>query len=151
MKRIKFTLLMFVLAIFAGNAYSQHDDNIMKEKIEKIKAQKVAFITQKVGLSVSEAQAFWPLYNEYEKKRDEITDEQRKIFKNDKIDTYTDKEAELISDKYVDYEIQEANLLKEYYVKFKTVLPPKKVLNIYMAEKEFHRKLLKDLQEKHKN
>ena len=40
---------------------------------EKMKAEKVAFITSYVDLTVEEAQNFWPIYNGIEKKKDELT------------------------------------------------------------------------------
>ena len=35
------------------------------EKRERIKALKVAFITEKLELTESEAQKFWPIYNTF--------------------------------------------------------------------------------------
>ena len=36
---------------------------------EKIRAYKVAFLTEKLNLSAKEAQKFWPLYNEFDQQR----------------------------------------------------------------------------------
>jgi hypothetical protein len=145
----KIVCLVFILAVTNIVIYSQNDDNNSNVKREKIKAQKVAFLTQSLDLSVSEAQLFWPVYNEYDKKVEKINIEMRKMFSKEKTDNISDKEAEVLLDKYIDFETQEANLKKEYNSKFKSVLPPKKVLKLYISEREFHRKLLKDLKEKH--
>ncbi|MEB8347550.1 hypothetical protein OO010_15985, partial [Flavobacteriaceae bacterium KMM 6898] len=39
---------------------------------EKIKALKVAFITERLDLSSKEAQLFWPIYNEHEANMDAL-------------------------------------------------------------------------------
>ena len=43
-----------------------------QEKREKIKALKVAFLTEKLALTSDEAQKFWPIYNAFEEKQFEI-------------------------------------------------------------------------------
>jgi len=50
------------------NAYSQRDGKMH----ERIKAQKVAFITERLNLSPEEAQKFWPIYNSFENKANKI-------------------------------------------------------------------------------
>jgi predicted O-linked N-acetylglucosamine transferase (SPINDLY family) len=43
-----------------------------EQQREKIESQRIAFITQELDLTPAEAQAFWPVYNEYDKKRHEL-------------------------------------------------------------------------------
>ena len=60
MKKLIITILMSasILASYAQEGRSNID------KIEHLKAQKVAFMTEKIGLSTSDAQRFRPVYNE---------------------------------------------------------------------------------------
>jgi len=55
--------IIICLAVFTFSfSFAQEE----KERIrEKIKARKIAFITDKVGLTSKEAETFWPIYNEY--------------------------------------------------------------------------------------
>lgn len=46
----------------------QKRDQDRKAGKEALQAQKVAFITQKLGFTVEEAEKFWPLYNELDEK-----------------------------------------------------------------------------------
>lgn len=113
---------------------------------EQIKAQKIAFLTQKLDLSVQEAQAFWPIYNEYEKKKDDVFNAQRELAqKMMKSDNLSEKEMETLTDKYVELEQTEAKLLSDYHLKFKKVLPVKKVMILYTSDRMFKRELLKQL------
>jgi len=50
-----------------------------KEKDDKIEALKVGFITKELNLTASEAEKFWPLYNEMDGKMKEIRQSCRKI------------------------------------------------------------------------
>ncbi len=113
-------------------------------KHEKMEAQKIAFITQEVNLTPDEAKVFWPVYNEYEAKRQEM----RKSFKNsdnlrkDEIDKLTEKEASQILDNQLVEAQKFVDLRKEYHSKFKSVLPAVKVLKLYDAEREFQKMLI---------
>jgi len=72
----KKTLFICVAMLFISvDVFSQHTNKVKDE--EKIKAEKVAFLTTQLDLTVAEAQKFWPLYNEYEKKNDEIFKSER--------------------------------------------------------------------------
>ena len=39
---------------------------------ERVKAAKVAYLTRELGLSPQEAERFWPVYNEFENRRDDL-------------------------------------------------------------------------------
>lgn len=44
---------------------------------EKIKSLKVAYITERLNLSSTEAQAFWPIYNAHEEKMESFNEQER--------------------------------------------------------------------------
>ncbi len=64
MNKIILTLFLLISGISFGQ---------QKPDWEKIKSLKVAFITEKLSLTSKEAQSFWPVYNEFEEKRDALT------------------------------------------------------------------------------
>ncbi|HUM89497.1 MAG TPA: hypothetical protein PKV50_08200 [Prolixibacteraceae bacterium] len=139
------TLPIFLLAIIMSiPALLSAQENCRKADTEKIRAEKVSFITTQLDLSVEEAQKFWPVYNEFEKKNDEFIEAERTIHKDlkNRGDKMTDTELEKNLDKINDIQMQKANLQSEYYSKFKKVLPIKKLVKFYAAEKEFRKQLL---------
>ena len=85
-----------------SNIFAQ---GIEKESREKIKALKVAYITNQLDLTADEAEKFWPIYNDYEQKKSALLYETRSqmrnaIKKNGEIDALSEKEAKkLISSK----------------------------------------------------
>ena len=53
---------IFVMASFAGgNAYAQPGPQ--EDWKEKMQSVKIAFLTTEIGLTPTEAQNFWPIYN----------------------------------------------------------------------------------------
>ena len=49
----------------------------LDKKREKIEVQKVAFITTQLELTTEEAQAFWPLHNEFSKTMKSLHNEKK--------------------------------------------------------------------------
>ncbi|MFN8208406.1 MAG: hypothetical protein U0T82_13505 [Bacteroidales bacterium] len=116
---------------------------------EKIKAQKVAFITRSVNLTSKEAQVFWPVYNEYDQKRNNILSERRNAFAyfNQNEAKLSEKETDEIIATFVRLQKEESNLFDEYNAKFRKILPAKKVMKLYVAEVEFKNYLLKQIRD----
>ena len=63
MNSIKF-LFLFVAIFISTNNYSQNRKKINKNRV---KAHKIAFITDQLNLTTDEAEVFWPIYNAHEK------------------------------------------------------------------------------------
>lgn len=135
-------LLIFTLAMVAA----QDKEKPAFEAFEKIKAQKISFFTEKLSLNPAEAQAFWPVYNEFEKKRFDIQRQKHDFERmpDDKYDQLSDSEIEKLTENYIDSFEKEAVLLKEYNKQFLKVLPKKKVLLLYRTENEFRGHLIRE-------
>ena len=141
MKQVTKYIFICVFCIFARTAMAQSGT-----KRDKIDALRVSFISSKVSLTTQENQLFWPLYNEYNDKADNIKKSFRQQFVKDvDFNTLSDKEAEayLIAELLVKQ--KEYELSKEYYEKFKKVLPIKKIALIRRAEDDFKKELIKNI------
>lgn len=119
---------------------------------EKVESMRIAFLTQKLDLTPDEAQKFWPVYNEFQKKRTDIRKKRREDTKNAKenFDSLSDKQIESIVDGEMAFRQMNLDLEKEYHAKFKSVLPIKKVAKLYRAEDMFARHLLEQISGKEK-
>jgi hypothetical protein len=111
-----------------------------QDKGSQIEAVKVAFITQKIDLSSSQAEKFWPIYQDYQREIREVF-KQRKEARNqkngnDKVDGELDFEGRLLE------------VRKKYKQEFSKVIPPEKVLQFYSAEREFRETMIKELKER---
>jgi len=121
--------------------------NKKEEKLEKIRSQKIAFITQKMNLSPNEAQVFWPVYNEFSSQKETLNKKKRDVLieLRQKWDNATDDQKEAVADQLIDFGMEEANLDQNYHAQFKKVLPIDKVLKLYQAELQFKNYLMKQI------
>jgi hypothetical protein len=151
MKHLKF-LVILVFVIFTSQvALSQHHRHPhpeCKQHREHIKAERVAYITKQLDLSVKEAQKFWPVYNEYQKNIETVRDEKHTILFNmsgEKMKLITEKEAQDLLNKYFATTEKEHKLKKAYHQDLSKILSAKKIYLLYNSEKAFKRKLVKEL------
>lgn len=112
---------------------------------EKIKALKIAFLTEKLSLSSSEAESFWPLYNEYEEKRENLRKQKyHEVYqKIDGIASRTEEEAMGLLDQYLELEEKEEELDKDYFRRFAGVISARKTLLLFRAEHDFRKQLIR--------
>lgn len=138
--KTKHILLILLIAISVqGIAQGRKHANY-----NKFKTEKVAFITTQIDLTVEEAQAFWPIYNEYDKKINDLISEEHNIhrdLRHNKERLSKDGLEEKL-DRKVEINQERANLMLEYHNKFKNILPVEKVSALYDAENDFKRELL---------
>ena len=140
-------LIILIVILFISNTSFSQDCPRYKENREKIESEKVSFITEKLDLTVKEAQKFWPIYNEFQKKRDAIFIEKRTLHKKLTKNTETLSDKEIIEglNKVNALKLKEVQLEKEYTDKYLKVLPAKKVIMLHKTEMEFKRTLLHKL------
>lgn len=123
------------------------------QRREKMESMKIAFLTKKLDLTPDEAQKFWPVYNEFQKKRDELRKKKHEETKDAKenLDSLSDKQIEAIVDGEMAFRQKNLDLEKEYHSKFKSVLPIKKVAKLYHAEDMFAHHLLEEISDRGRN
>lgn len=149
MKSTLTTLILF-LGITA-TSFAQPGDP-KKDKEEYIRTQKIAFISTELALTPEEAEKFWPIYNEYDAKIEEIRKERRTYTKELKyFNDLSDEKAYELTEKLLECDNKEATIRKEYLIKFAEVLGKKKAAKVFYAEEKFKRELLKEIQQHDKN
>ena len=138
-------LIPILVLLISLSSYAQRDGRMS----ERIKAQKVAFITEKLSLTSKEAQQFWPIYNAFEEKRESIKsgrlrNVKMKIRNNPDM---SDSEAKNLLDQILEAENEVHNAKMKLAKDLQTVLSPKKIIRLRAAEDEFNRKLLERLKQ----
>ena len=95
--------------------------------------------TSRISLTPSEAQAFWPIYNEFDAQKDVLYKQRADIamryMRN--AATLSDKELEQMLNDYWNINQKEYRLSAEYHRKFLSVLSSAKVMRLYMTEEQF--------------
>lgn len=136
-------ILVIIALIFSVTVFAQRPGK------EKIKAFKTAFITEKLDLSQTEAQKFWPIYNEFEKKLESLRQRERteinEKIKNKGLENLSDAEANKLINTSIVLKEEELAYHKELINNLKGVLPPQKIIKLKRTEEQFKRMLLERL------
>ena len=135
-------LLIMIALLFTMTIDAQKRTRMSGEQLE---AQKIAFITTKLDLTTDEAIMFWPVYNEYSKKLDEI---RRKNRTRINIEDLTEENAEAYIMESIASAESELNLKKEHILKLKSIISMKKIAQLSLLERAFKKQMLMKIKEK---
>lgn len=139
MKNI-YTLLIAVLLSAISTAQSS---GTMRADIEK---DKKAFITTELELTESESEAFWTIYESYEKESKFLRSKQRKIkkaLKNSEV--LSADEQYNLTEQYLTIEKQKTEVKLKYLKLFSSKFGKKKAAAVFKAEEDFKRSLFKKI------
>lgn len=150
MKRIIFLFTVTVLLFAQSTVFAQRGEGHNKERWERYKAEKVAFLTTNLNLTPEEAQKFWPVYNQMEKEKSEMQMKRRELEHKvrDAEETLSDKEIIILTREFAGTQEKEGALNTKYNEEFLKILSPQKVLQLYKVEGEFRMYLFKKYRDK---
>jgi hypothetical protein len=141
---MKIRILIFALLLISihGIAQRQFDP----QTIELIKAKKIAFLTEQIGLTSQEAQKFWPVYNELEKARYNLMDKKRDLEREMETPKsgMSDADYRKVAIEIASIHVKDGKLIEEYNIKLLSILPAEKVVKLYLAEGKFRASLMKE-------
>lgn len=135
-------ILFSLLLLFSIKSFAQTDK---VEKLKQLQKQKINYFNERLNLSDQEARKFWPVYNDYQNRKNLIAQERRStttyFLKNS--ENMSEEEISELLEKYINYEQRETKLLEVYTNKFREFLPEKKVIKVFILEVQFRQWLLK--------
>lgn len=134
----KKTYTLFFLLFISVSVFAQKIDS------EKIKALKVAHITEQLDLTQKEAQKFWPIYNANEEAENKLRDKSRKKRNEKKSEDLTETEAKALLIHMIDVEKEKVALRSKMLNDLLEILPAKKIVALIQAESSFRRKMLQE-------
>ena len=109
---------------------------------ERMRSERIAFLTAETGMTPEEAQKFWPLYNEAEKARNEAFGKTMKAYgelEQAVNDSKSAKEIEAKLNAYLNASKAGQEIDSNYAKKYLKVLSAEKVARLYVAEEKFRR------------
>jgi hypothetical protein len=115
---------------------------------ERIKAARVAFITERLALTPEEAEKFWPVYRELSEKRLAL----REQFEQKKNNPDPKKTVEQNEKELMEYGFQlrqkELDLDREYAPKILNTIPSQKMMMLRKAEDDFRLMIMNQIQKR---
>lgn len=134
--------LLILTVLFTLSAARAQPDN--PKHRDRIKALKIAYITEHVNLSAEQAERFWPVYNRFESEMHNLHRGFMEKYRSDNPNTDRRTAHEYI-DANLDFQEQALELKKKYKDEFLKVISAQQVADLYRAERGFKEMLLKEL------
>jgi len=133
-----FVLYSFLLFLTAASAQSNH----RRFNPSEFQAHLEQFIATEAGLSPQEAEVFFPIFREMQKKQRVLFEEQRRLRHIKPANEEACRDAVMKID---ENELQMKELQQIYHKRFFAVLSASKVFDVLKAEARFHRKAFKQM------
>ncbi len=136
MKNIIVLLLLFPTVLFSQNK---------EQRIERIKALKVAYISEKLDLTSIEAEGFWPIFNQFEDKQNQLQKQKKQLIKQsnpENASTLSEKETYQIIQEEDKIDSETQNNKRKLVKDLQGVIPNQKIIMLKNLEVEFKQKLL---------
>ena len=153
MKRTTSTIMLTVLfaGILALGSFlalaQEKPADTMQLVREKVGADKKLFIATYMGLTESEAKAFWPVYESYQGELAKVEDRTGRL-----LDEYarnyramSDQVAKKLLDEFLVIEADRLKLRQAYLPRFRKALPDTKAGRYYQLENKIHAVVSYDL------
>ena len=118
------------------------------DKRTELKALKIGYLTKQLELTSSEAEVFWPIYNEFDKKMFELRQQKILKSKNLDIENLTDEDALELIDSMKESEKSKFEYENKLIEDLMKILPPKKIILLKKSEIEFGKQVLEQYKQK---
>ena len=142
--------LVIVLLFNLSISFSQEK----KMSFERLKALKMSYITEKVGLNEDEESIFWEIYDNYEKKIYENCRKKIRVIRKKyllAVDSLTNEEAFKVIKEINNLEHLAIKLEEERDLKLLEKLSPNKILKVHHAEYHFNREMIYKMKKPNKD
>ncbi len=142
-----FTIAAIIGLNMAGGLATAQVNEAMSEFSNEVEAlrtvmqtERKILVMQEMQLSPAEAEAFWPLYDEYSAEVKKIGDLRVKVITDyaANYSSMTDELAKQLLDDSVKYRERQIKLQKKYIRKFRSVLPEIKVTRFFQLENKIN-------------
>ena len=146
----QFYLIALTLLLAATTTVAQES---RAERFERIEAAKIAFITNELHLTPTEAQKFFPVYNQYYEEISKLRQERRSVrrlrnnaqseHQKTPENSFNSPERDALA-----FDAKELEIKRKYRQRFAAVVGQARASRFFEAEEEFRNYLLRQLQQR---
>lgn len=135
---MKYLILTILLFLSFTLSYGQRPDREYDQ--EKLESARVAFFTNRLDLKSSQAEKFWPIYNQHNEKRTELMKKVSATNREAMADITDAKAKELIEQRLF-YQQQLLDLEKKLMIDVDSILSPTQAARLGGLNREFTRQV----------
>lgn len=144
-------LLCNVLAVAQPSGGQRQARQSRDERKEAIELRRISYITNHLSLSPAEAREFWPIYNSYMEKVNNISGRFRAhSTESPAVEEMSEEEAAAFVEAELRRFEDSAALRREYSQKLAEVISMKQIALLFEAERDFNRMLFREAQRRHR-
>lgn len=127
------TMLLMLLAAPVSAQQAADQIEVTRSVAE---AERKMIISKNLELSEAEAEAFWPVYNEYQEAIRKVNDKRVALIRSfaAEFKTLGDDRAEDLMKDYLKYQEEHVKTRRAYLKKFRKVLPARKAFRFYQID-----------------
>lgn len=149
MKRILYmAAAALAFACLASTSSAQEGRRRGQPWQERVKTEKIAYLTDALELTPAEAEKFWPVYNRAEAEKKESFEavlEAHKALDEALKAEKSDGEISPLLESYLSALQSGTSIDEKYAAQYKQILPVKKVAKLFISEETFRRQQIRRL------
>jgi len=115
---------------------------------EKIKNLRIAYISDKLGLTPEQAEKFWPVYRGFSDERKQLRMDFAKSRREVNAQNPTPQDQERLVKLGLELKQKELDLEKDYSGRLMKIITAQQMLNLRKAEGDFQRMILQQVQQR---
>lgn len=115
---------------------------------ERINNLRIAYLTDKLGLTSEQAEKFWPVYREFAQERSKLRGELREAQKQIDPNNPDPKKQQELLDLGLRVKQRELDLEKDYSGRLQRVISAQQMLNLRKAEQDFRIMLINQINQR---
>ena len=145
MKKIITLLLLLICTISFAQGF--------EKRAERVKALRVAFISNKLDLTSQEAEKFWPIFNKFSDSQMDLHKQKRQLMlklKPENTVGMSDSATLKLLNESENIDADLENQKRQFVKDLQGVIPAQKILLLKKTEEEFKSTLLKKLNDRRK-
>lgn len=143
---IRLKQLIFTICALSAMTLVAFGQQNNQRNFDRIESQKVAYITKQLNLTTSEAQRFFPLYNQYNKEIRAIRAAKSDVIAPSNARSVTAQRGGDV----IEFDAKEVELKKQYRAKFSEVVGAARASQFFVVEQEFRDMLYKEWQSRNR-
>ncbi len=142
MKRV---LLIVVVLIAALSSWAQKPAPNSNTR-SKLEAARIAMITERLSLSPSQAEKFWPLYNQFAQERRTMQKQALQTRKGMDMQNLTEEQSKTLVKAHQQFKQDKLDLENKYATKINNVISARQMVALKKAEDDFRQMILNRLE-----
>ncbi len=142
MKKIILTIAILGLSLVS---WAQTQGISTKSKLE---AARIAIITERLNLTPTQAEKFWPVYNQFAQERRALQREALQARKGLDMKNLTEEQSKVLVEAHQQFKKDKFDLENKYTTRINDVISAKQMISLKRAEDDFRKMILNRLEQR---